>query len=296
MRPLLAAVALVLALAPPATATFPGRDGLLAVAGDGDSRDTTIWVGHPNGRGLRALPTPCAADPPGRCFAGGPAWSPDGQRLAFAIVRGVESQVWIVEADGTNLRQVPGVNGFDPAWSPDGRRLVVSVDRRDNQECQWRDLYTVGVDGSGLELLVRRGDDADWSARGSIVFERMHEHWTGGPASECEPRTTVAVLRPGERPRHVANGADPSWAPGGRAVAFIGRGGIRRKTVGAAGPGRLLVGRPLLVYEPTWSPDGRSILYRAATRLKRVAARTGRPLPLAFDAPGSNFQSSWQAR
>jgi hypothetical protein len=150
---------------------------------------------------------------------------------------------------------------------------VFSVDRLDDRECHWRDLYTVGADGSGLELLIRRGD-----------------------AAECEPGHRLAVLRPGKRPRRLASGSDPSWAPGGRAVAFVGAGGVRRKSVGARGPGPQLVHRPLLTWEPTWSPDGRSILYRAGTRLKRVAARTGRPLPLGFDAPGTDFQSSWQAR
>jgi dipeptidyl aminopeptidase/acylaminoacyl peptidase len=296
MRPLLAVLALLLALAPPALATYPGANGLIAVAGDGEARDSTIWVGRPNGRGLRPLPTPCAGDPRQPCYAAGPAWSPDGQRLAFSIVGRAQQQLWIVEADGTNLRQVPGASGFDPAWSPDGKRLAFSVDRYDDRECHWRDLYTVGVDGSGLDLLMRRGDDADWSARGEIVFERMYERWTPGNASECEPGHRLAVMRPGERPRPLAPGSDPSWAPSGRAVAFVAADGVRRKTVGASGRGRLLAPLRSPAYEATWSPDGRSILYRSVRRLKRVAARTGRPLPLGFDAPGLDFQSSWQAR
>jgi hypothetical protein len=288
MRALLAALALLLVLAPAATATFPGGNGLIAVAGT-----SRIWVGQPSGRELRALPTPCTVRP---CFAAAPAWSPDGERLAFSVLRpGLQPELWIVAADGTGLRQLSGAGGYDPAWSPDGQQLVFSVDRYDNRECHWRDLYTVGADGSGLELLIRRGDDPDWSARGEIVFERMREFWTSGDAAECDPVHSLAVMRPGERPRLLVAGSDPSWAPGGRAVAFIGRGGVRRKTVGASGPGRLLARRPLLAYEATWSPDGRSILYRSVRRLKRVAARTGRPLPLGFDAPGMNFQSSWQA-
>jgi Tol biopolymer transport system component len=290
MRTVLTALALTLALAVPASATFPGGNGLIAVAGK-----DRIWVGQPNGEGLRALPTPCTTA--ATCYAAAPAWSPDGARLAFSVIRpGSPPQLWIVEADGTGLRQLTGAGGYDPAWSPDGRRLVFSVDRMDDRECHWRDLYTVGADGSGLALLIRRGDDPDWSARGEIVFEHQYLHWTSGDAAECEPGHRLAVLRPGERPRRLASGSDPSWAPGGRAVAFVGAGGVRRKSLGASGPGRLLVQRPLLIWEPTWSPDGRSIVYRRSTKLKRVAARTGRPLPLGFDAPGSDFSSSWQAR
>jgi WD40-like Beta Propeller Repeat len=298
-RALLSAVLLALALAPAAAATFPGGNGLIAVAGDAQARDSVIWVGRPGGGALRALPSPCppgAADPLDTCFAAAPAWSPDGARLAFTVIRRSQPQLWIVEADGTGLRPVPGARGYDPAWSPDGQHLVFSRDRWDDRECHWRDLYTIGPDGSGLELLIRRGDDPDWSAGGEIVYERLHEFWTSGDAAECEPSHSLAVLRPGERPRRLASGSDPSWAPGGRAVAFIAPGGVRRKRVGASGPGRLLARRPLLAYEATWSPDGRLIVYRSVGRLKLIGARRGHPLRLGFDAPGMNFQSSWQPR
>ncbi|MEA2377904.1 MAG: TolB protein, partial [Thermoleophilaceae bacterium] len=75
--------------------------------------------------------------------------SPDGTRLAFTAIRGSEPQLWIVDADGSNLHEVPGAQGFSPAWSPEGDRLVFSVDARDAQDCLFRDLYTVGADGTG---------------------------------------------------------------------------------------------------------------------------------------------------
>lgn len=290
-------LALSLLLAQPAGATFPGRNGLLAVAGDGESRDSTIWVGRPNGLGLRALPTPCTgpADPLAPCFAAAPAWSPDGARLAFTVIRGSQPQLWIVEADGTDLRRVPGALGYSPAWAPDGQRLVFSVDRVDNRECHWRDLYTVAADGSGLQLLVPRGDNPDWSVRGEIVYQRLHEHWTSGDAAECEPISSLAVLRPGGRPRALrSRGGYPSWAPDGRSVVFLDRQGLRRKRVGAGGRGRLLVSTA--PSEPTWSPDGRLIAYRSVRRLKLIGARRGHPLRFGFDAPGMDFESSWQAR
>ncbi|MEA2332766.1 MAG: eukaryotic-like serine/threonine-protein kinase [Thermoleophilaceae bacterium] len=293
----LLAVLLMVVLAPPAAASFPGRNGLIAVSGDGDTDHDTIWVGRADGSGLRALPSPC---PPGpidvldRCFADAPAWSPDGTRLAFTVIRGSTPQLWVVNADGSGLREVPGAHGYSPAWSPSGERLVFSVDAPDARECHFRDLYTVAADGTGLALLVRRGDDPDWSSRGEIAYERQRVHWTGGPASECEPVHSLAVLRPGGAPRRVAAGSDPSWAPGGRAIAFVSTGGVRRKQVGASGPGRRLVRRGLLLYEPGWSPDGRLIVYRRGGRLRLTAASRGRVLPLGFDAPGLDFSSSWQ--
>ena len=35
-----------------------------------------------------------------------PAWSPDGKQIAFASTRSGNSEIWVINADGTNLRQV----------------------------------------------------------------------------------------------------------------------------------------------------------------------------------------------
>lgn len=290
------ALALVLIVAAPAGASFPGRNGLIAVAADSDSVSDTIYVGRVDAQGMRALPSPCPpgpADPPwDTCFVDAPAWSPDGARVAFSVVRGTSPQLWIVNADGSDLHQVPGVTGFRPAWSPDGQRLAFSVDAWDAQECHFRDLYTVNVDGSDATLLTRRADNPDWSVRGEIVFERMHEYWTSGDGAECEPRSSIAVMRPGERSRRVAAGGSPGWAPGGRTIAYLSRAGLRRKRIGAQGPGRLL--RAKGAYELTWSPDGRLIVYRRSLRLKLIGARRGHARPISFDAPGIDFSVAWQ--
>jgi Tol biopolymer transport system component len=295
-RAALLSLALVLVLAPPAMATFPGRNGLLAVAANTDSSSDTIYVGRIGGGGLRALPSPCPPGPPDpawdTCSVDAPAWSPDGTQLAFGSHRGTDDQLWIVNADGSDLHQVPGVNGFRPAWSPDGQRLVFSVEAWDKQECHFRDLYTVNADGSELALLTRRGDNADWSVDGEIVFERLREHWTSGDAAECEPLTSIAVMRPGEKPRRVASGAGPHWAPGGRTIAYLSRGGLRRKRIGTDGPGRVL--RTPGGYELAWSPDGRFIVFRRSLRLRLIGSRHGHRLPIAFDAPGIDFSVDWQ--
>lgn len=298
-RAVLLSLALVLVLAPPATATFPGRNGLLAVAADTDSSSDTLYVGRLGGGDLRALPSPCPPGPPDppwdTCVVDAPAWSPDGTRLAFSSIRGSEAQLWIVDADGSDLHRLPAVNGFRPAWSPNGQRLVFSVDARDAQGCLFRDLYTVNADGSGLSLLTRRADNPDWSVRGEIAFERERGYWTSGDGSECALLASVFVMRPGGEPRRVAmNSGSPSWAPGGRTIAYVSRGGIRRKRIGADGPGRLLRGHG--AYELAWSPDGRFIVHRRSNRLGMMDARTGHRRPIGFDAPGIDFSVSWQAR
>ena len=56
----------------------------------------------------------------------GPAWSPDGSRIAFYSDRSGQYQVWTIRPDGSALTQVssgpsnPGI----PVWSPDGTRIA----------------------------------------------------------------------------------------------------------------------------------------------------------------------------
>lgn len=62
-----------------------------------------------------------------------PAWSPDGQSLAFESNRGSSSNqryaVFTVNRDGTGLRQITPyeLNANHPVWSPDAGRLVFSA-------------------------------------------------------------------------------------------------------------------------------------------------------------------------
>src|SRR5262249_23655895 len=62
-----------------------------------------------------------------------PAWSPDGDRIAF----GATGDVWVADADGTH-RDLLVQDADAPAWSPNGRRLAFT--RRGV-------VYTIRVDG-----------------------------------------------------------------------------------------------------------------------------------------------------
>jgi Tol biopolymer transport system component len=56
-----------------------------------------------------------------------PAWSPNGKRIAFTSDRNGSYQIFMIGADGANLRQITSPTaqpGSFPIFSPDGRRLA----------------------------------------------------------------------------------------------------------------------------------------------------------------------------
>ena len=119
-----------------------------------------------------------------------PAWSPDGERIAFirspigdcTVARG---DVWIVSADGTDAHRLVALTGDErhPTWSPDSEKVAFSSDAAERGNY---DLYTVDADGSHL---VRRTRDAkddvgpSWGADG-IVYTRGTFECTSGGANQ----------------------------------------------------------------------------------------------------------------
>jgi hypothetical protein len=98
--------------------------------------------------------------------AEGRAWSPDGTRIVFNnMVNGV-GQIFVINADGTGMRQIttnsantppldigdffPTIRGdITPAWSPDGQWIAFASDRTGNFE-----VNIVRPDGSSLSQVT----------------------------------------------------------------------------------------------------------------------------------------------
>lgn len=59
---------------------------------------------------------------------GWPRWSPDGKRIAFTSRRTGDYEVWVINRDGSGMRQVTDSKGghYSP-WSPDGNTIAYSI-------------------------------------------------------------------------------------------------------------------------------------------------------------------------
>jgi TolB protein len=147
----------------------------------------------------------------------GGVYSPDGTRIAFAATEGGNSDVWVMNADGTAARKLTNDPALDlsPSWSPDGKRLAFVSDRSGTPQ-----IYLMNADGSGVRRLTFQGNynqTPQWSPRGDLLAftardeRKVFDLFVVAVDSGKIDRITQDQGRTNE---------DPSWAPNGRLLAF----------------------------------------------------------------------------
>ncbi|MFP4205848.1 MAG: TolB family protein [Spirochaetaceae bacterium] len=79
-----------------------------------------------------------------------PVYSPDGSRIAFVATHDGDAEIYVADADGTNVTKLTDNEATDasPRWSPDGSRIIFVSDREGDFN-----IYTMKPDGSDLRML-----------------------------------------------------------------------------------------------------------------------------------------------
>lgn len=141
----------------------PDGSMLAYAPGGGPSGRSWVAIMNADGSGQRRLPH--------TDYGEYPSWSPDGERIAFNSNLSGGPLMHIVDVDGSRVVDLWGVgDGGEVAWSPDGRSILFAS-RRDHPD-NYRDVYVMRPDGSGVKRLTRAGAETPaWSPDGRhVVF------------------------------------------------------------------------------------------------------------------------------
>ncbi|HJU43952.1 MAG TPA: DPP IV N-terminal domain-containing protein [Vicinamibacterales bacterium] len=195
-----------------------------------------------------------------------PRWSPDGGRIAFKSDRSGSYNLYVMNADGSNVVRLTehGAVDHDPTWLPDGESLVFTSDR-DRGAGRW-DLYRIWIGDRSVERLTNFfqgyafmpsvSPDGNWVAFVASTFP-----FDGGHANQ------VHVLELATRMTWpfdmTAPGCWPSWSPDGASIAHVHllNEPSTIQIVSSFGDApEPIVGDPSRWhYYPDWSPDGRRL-------------------------------------
>jgi serine/threonine protein kinase len=153
-----------------------------------------------------------------------PAWSPNGQQLAFIspcrakhdVYAG--SSIYIMNADGSDIHSLPippdPAGDFDPAWSPDGQRIAFTSLRTGEQH-----IYVYNLTTSALSQVTKGPDAKDgqpaWSPSGTqLVFVRtsiFSQIWVVGDDGQNQLQFSLSG---------PVNDLYPVWSPDGQSIYY----------------------------------------------------------------------------
>jgi TolB protein len=143
-----------------------------------------------------------------------PAPSPDGSKVAMVLGKSGQVDLYVSNADGTNLRRLTKNKEAEssPCWSPDGRWICFAT-----RIGARRVLAKVSPNGGPVQRIrvdgIANPSEPDWSPDGKwIAFTAQM-----GSFELC------VVPAKGGKATILVSGEDPSWAPNSRTLAFTRR-------------------------------------------------------------------------
>jgi Tol biopolymer transport system component len=142
-----------------------------------------------------------------------PAWSPQGDWIAFEKGLDADWGLYLIRPDGSGLQLIEGKNLFHPSWSPDGERLAIVT----GDEHEWIGAI-IDLDGTGQRRITPAGMDVGsvkWSPEGSqLAFDAVVD-------------TNLDLFIVDETPSNLqrlthssAIDARPEWSPDGNKLVF----------------------------------------------------------------------------
>lgn len=180
-----------------------------------------------------------------------PRFSNDGSKMAFSIIRGGNTDVYVMDLASRSLRRLTTDPGIDtsPSFSPDNSQIAFTSDRSGSAR-----IYVMRADGTGQRAIARGGGlytAPNWSPRGDLIaFTKQ-----GGG------RFSTGVMNTDGSGERILSSSyfeeGPSWAPNGRYIMFARQspgGDTRLWTVDLSGRVVSQAGYSGRGTDPAWSP------------------------------------------
>jgi Tol biopolymer transport system component len=213
---------------------------------------------------------------------GDPAWSPDGNRIAFTRISGDTTGIFVMDADGSNITRRT-TSGSQPTWSPDGEWIAFVCVRA----VQEPGLCKTRADGGSpapdsIYHAAGQLQDPAWSPDGTRIafmsdwamYDIWFDIWTIAP--DGSNRVALTTHTP-EAPTPYEH-YQPAWSPDGQRVAFVNcywafvtcsSSAVSVMSAGGSGVVHLVATSGFA--NPTWSPDGQVIAFASPTGIEWVS-------------------------
>lgn len=232
-----------------------------------------------------------------------PRFSPDGSKIAFTSDRSGGDNIWVMNTDGSDMRQVTDEDFRllnQPNWSPDGRFIIAKKHFTTQRSAGTGEIWMYHVSGGGGVAVVERPNEDFQKELGEPVFsadgEAIYYTFNTTPGNtfiyaQDSNSGIFAVQRHDLETGEVTTAIDgyggavrPTPSPDGREIAFVRRDKDQSqlwvKDI-ASGRERMIYGELDLDLQETWAvygvypnmdwtPDSRSIVFWAGGKLNRV--------------------------
>jgi len=199
-----------------------------------------------------------------------PRWSPEGRTIAFTSNRSGRYQIYVMDADGSNVRQVTKGehDAIEEGWYPDGKRLAYTEQRKKMIGRSYA-LWTVDLASGATTRLLPDFDGSsalpDFSpAAPLLAFTGKRTMGWDAFRADISTGGIIPLTEGGKACR-------PRFSPDGAQIAYVsstadGKGDIWLMNSDGGAKERLTERPETFDYFPAWSLDGKWIVFASGTK------------------------------